>query len=167
MLLARVEEQLGSVTRFDEGMRDLEIIDGERVGVLPVHLQRDTLGPCRRRTPRVGGRGDRTRRRERRQGLGELLRGHDAEGEAGVDSVGADPSAAATPRSPIAPNPLRTNAMPSSIVVECAAFEQVGYVHGVPCVPQLVGEGCTPAVSPWTWWYSKDLGHLGSLRRYD
>ena len=45
VLLTRVEEQLGPVGRVDEGLRGLEVLGEERVGVLAVHLHRDVLGP--------------------------------------------------------------------------------------------------------------------------
>src|SRR5579872_2398386 len=45
MLVARVEEQLGPVSRGHECLRCLEVLSKEWIGRLAVHLDRDAVGP--------------------------------------------------------------------------------------------------------------------------
>src|SRR4051794_6170314 len=91
MLLAGIEEQLSPVGRVDELPRGLEVFVEELVALLAVNLYGNPFGPGvselrDRETPvheqGAAGAGARLR---------ELLRGHHAEREAGIDGAGANP----------------------------------------------------------------------------
>jgi hypothetical protein len=162
--LARVEKQFGPVGRVDEGLRGLEVLSEERVAFLAVHLHGDTVGPrvseLRHREARVHEQGSASPG----PGLRELLGGHDAEREAGVDGVASNTLGGGHPA-------LGQRAEPRFACeghalldrVERAPVEEIGRVHGVPRLPQLVGERPDSLGQPLDVVVQHNFGHLRLL----
>ena len=103
----------------------------------------------RPRTPRPGGTRTQQGPAGSGPGLRELLGDHDAHGAAGVDGLGAGPSAATTPRSASMPKPAsRAKAMPSSIVSNVCPSNRSGVCTVCPACRNSSANDRTPSVSP-------------------
>ncbi len=101
-------------------------------------------------------------------GLGELLGGHHPEREAGVDDVGADRLSRGHPA--LCERSEARFAREGHAVldrVERAPVEQVGRVHRVPRLPELVGERPHPVGQPLNVVVQDNLGHLRSSSAID
>ncbi len=88
------------------------------------------------------------------------------EGEAGVDGLGADPLGGGHPALGERAEPRFAREGHALLDrVERAPVEQVGRVHGVPRLPQLVGERPHSLGQPLDVVVQHNLGHLRSSSR--
>jgi hypothetical protein len=163
VLLPGVEEQLGLVGGADEGPRCVEVLGEEGVRLLAVHLHRHVRGP------RIAELRDRQARRHQQgaaragPGLRELLGGHDAEREAGVDDLGAHPLAGRHAALGQRTEPdVAGEGHPVVDRLERAPVEQVGRVDGVPGLAELVGERLHSLGQPLDVVVQDDFAHFPS-----
>ena len=145
MLVAGVDEQFRVLGLLDElaGRVDVALSGEERVGVHPVHLHRQPVGPAgTERRNRDESEEEQSAPRARPR-LRQLLGRQHTERQAGVHQIAGQ----SFDRLDAAPDHLVGRAdllrVAHSLVKggEGAAVEQVGRVHGMPGAAQLVGEG--------------------------